>query len=40
LLQVAPPSVDLMKATLYPRCPPRFDAFWIRLKKSYRAPVW
>ena len=40
LLHVAPPSVDLMKATLYPRFPPAFEKFWIRLKKSYSAPVW
>src|SRR6266496_6565180 len=39
-LQVAPPSVDLMKATLYPRFPPALEKYWIRLKKSYSAPVW
>src|SRR5450756_1404767 len=40
LVQVAPPSVDLTYATLYPRWPPAFEKFWIRLKKSYKAPLW
>src|SRR5205823_1294315 len=40
LLQVAPPSVDLTNATLLPRWRPELDAFWIRLKKSYKVPVW
>src|SRR5919199_1192744 len=38
-VQVAPPSLDLTKATLRPRWPWRFDAFWKRAKKSYSVPV-